>query len=109
MSETTTTTGTTTTTRTEAPTTMPDKDISMAAVPPPTGRKPQGPLPLLIGVTGHRDLREEDLPILETRVGEILADLAARFPHTPVEVLSPLAEGADRLVARAALAQGMRL
>ena len=70
-------------------------------------------LPLVIGVTGHRDLRDEDVPRLEQEVGAILARLRRDFlrndNETPIIVLSALAEGADRLVARVASAQGARL
>jgi hypothetical protein len=70
-------------------------------------------LPLVIGVTGHRDLRDEDLARLEAEVASIIArlrrDYLADDGQTPIIVLSALAEGADRLVARAALAQGARL
>jgi len=61
------------------------------------------PTPLSIGVTGHRYLRAEDLPHLEKSVGEILARLRRESPSAPFLVISPLAEGADRLVARLAL------
>ena len=73
------------------------------------GAAPRGPLPLVVGVTGHRDLRAEDVGALEAQVRTILAGLAARSPHTPLVLLSPLAEGADRLVARVALDLGVRL
>jgi len=70
-------------------------------------------LPLVIGVTGHRDLREQDLPELERQVAAVMADLQhdylGHLGETPIIVLSSLAEGADRLVARVALAQGARL
>jgi len=70
-------------------------------------------LPLVIGVTGHRDLREQDVPQLEREVASIIAglrrDYLGRDGETPIVVLSSLAEGADRLVARVALAQGARL
>jgi hypothetical protein len=70
-------------------------------------------LPLVIGVTGHRDLRDEDLARLEAEVASIIArlrrDYLADDGETPIIVLSALAEGADRLVARVALAQGARL
>jgi hypothetical protein len=70
-------------------------------------------LPLVIGVTGHRDLREQDLPRLEAEVAGIIAGLRRDYleddGETPIIVLSSLAEGADRLVARVALAQGARL
>lgn len=68
-----------------------------------------GPLPIVIGSTGHRDLRPDDIPILEERVRSILVELRERLPHTPIHIISPLAEGADRLVARVALAAGCRV
>ncbi len=70
-------------------------------------------LPLVIGVTGHRDLRDEDLARLEVEVANVIARLRLDYlgpdDETPIIVLSALAEGADRLVARVALAQGARL
>src|SRR5438094_7688168 len=86
----------------------------------PASRLPHGPagpipsaraacLPLVLGITGHRDLRDEDIPGLEAAVKAIFADLQARCPNTPLMLLSPLAEGADRLAARVALDMGVRL
>lgn len=72
-------------------------------------QRASGPLALVIGVTGHRDLRPEDEPRLEEIVRDIFTDLLTRYPHTPIEVLSPIAEGADRLVARVALDLGVHL
>ena len=66
-------------------------------------------IPIIIGVTGHRDLRAEDIPALEQRVGKIFQGLRIQYPNTTLLVLSPLAEGADRLVARVALEQGVQL
>jgi hypothetical protein len=70
-------------------------------------------LPLVIGVTGHRDLRDDDVPRLEAEVARIIAGLRLEYlendSETPIIVLSALAEGADRLVARVALGQGARL
>ncbi len=63
-----------------------------------------GPLPLVIGITGHRDLRAEDVPALETKVRDIFQTMRAKCPHTPLLLLSPLADGADRLAARVARA-----
>jgi hypothetical protein len=60
-------------------------------------------------VTGHRDLRQQDLPALESIVRRILQDLREAHPHTPLLLLSPLAEGSDRLVARVALDVGVRV
>ncbi len=68
-----------------------------------------GPLPLMIGVSGHRDVREQDYPVLRSRLIQIFSELRSKYPSTPLILLSPLAEGADRLTARAALEQGVRL
>ena len=69
--------------------------------------------PLVIGVTGHRDLRDQDVPRLEQEVAAVIAGLRRHYlhgdHHTPIIILSALAEGADRLVARVALAHGAQL
>jgi hypothetical protein len=65
---------------------------------------PQDLVPLVIGVTGHRDLVPGEVPQLRRRVREFLAALRARHPDQPLVVMSPLAEGADRLVAAEARA-----
>jgi hypothetical protein len=61
-----------------------------------------------IGVTGHRKLA--DVAAVEAGVDAALAAIEARFPKEPLRVLSSLAEGADRLVARRVLSRpGARL
>lgn len=66
-----------------------------------------GRIPLVIGVTGHRDLRPEDKETLRAKVSDVLAGLRRDYlndsPHTPIVVLSGLAEGADQLVAEVAV------
>ncbi len=69
----------------------------------------KGPLPLAISVTGHRDLRDQDLPLLEEKIRDVFHEISARYPHTPLLLLSPLAEGADRMAARIGLEFGARL
>ena len=59
--------------------------------------------PLVVGITGHRVLREEDRPALEEKVREILTELRKNYPDTPLILISALAEGADRLAAKVAL------
>ncbi|MEJ2514790.1 MAG: hypothetical protein P8102_06130 [Gammaproteobacteria bacterium] len=61
------------------------------------------PIPLVVGVTGHRDLVPAELPMLRARVEELFDYLESQFPDLPLAALSALAEGADRLVARVAL------
>jgi hypothetical protein len=62
----------------------------------------------ILGVTGHRGrpLPGADLPLLEERVDRVLAGLAELGFQ---ELISPLAEGADRLVAQRALVTGWTL
>ena len=68
-------------------------------------------LPLVIGVTGHRDLRDQDVAKIEQQVAAVIAELRRDYlgseGETPIIVLSALAEGADRLVARVAIAHGV--
>ena len=69
----------------------------------------RGPLPLVIGITGHRDLRKEDDEPLRKAVRAVFDELASDYPHTPMQLISGLAEGADRLVADVALECGIAL
>lgn len=66
-------------------------------------------IPIVIGIAGHRDLRPDDIPGLEQKVVDILGQIKAQYPDSPIMLLSSLAEGADCLVARVALSQGHRL
>ena len=58
---------------------------------------------LVIGVTGHRNLAEAELPHLRTEVQRFFETLHRDFPSLPLKVLSPLATGADQLVASVAI------
>lgn len=66
-------------------------------------------IPVVVGVTGHRDLASEDVAELERTVRRILLSLRESYEHTPLLLISPLAEGADRLVARVGLGLGAEL
>lgn len=65
--------------------------------------------PLMIGVTGHRRLRDADGAALQAQVRRFLVDLQQRYPALPLVLLSPLAEGGDRIAADAAFALGIRV
>lgn len=69
----------------------------------PPRRWHSGQIPLLIGVTGHLELRESDLPALREQIRSALRELMKNCPNTPFAFLTSLAEGADRLVADVAL------
>ncbi len=64
-------------------------------------------IPLLVGVTGHRDIAAEDEAALRAAFGSALQDIADDFPDTPLMVVSALAAGADILSAEEALARGI--
>ncbi len=66
-------------------------------------------LPITLGISGHRDLRAEDREILRKSVRQIIQFIRQHYPNNPLELLSPLAEGADILVAQVALEEKVRL
>ncbi len=66
-------------------------------------------LPLIVGVTGHRHLRREDVPILARAVRGELKKLQKAYPHTPIKLLCSFAEGGDQLCAQEAQRLGIGL
>ncbi|TNF88252.1 MAG: hypothetical protein EP301_05315 [Gammaproteobacteria bacterium] len=59
-------------------------------------------VPLVIGVTGHRDLLYEEQEGIKLRVRGFFEQMRERFPDLPLMVMTPLAEGADRIAAEVA-------
>jgi hypothetical protein len=68
-----------------------------------------GKTPLIFGVSGHRDPLPAAVPEIRAQLQFIFSRFRAVYPDAPFELLSPLAEGADRLVAEVALACGAKL
>jgi hypothetical protein len=68
-----------------------------------------GPLPLIVGVTGHRDLSPGSIGPARDKVREVLVTVRDAHPHTNVHVMTALADGADQLVAELTLELGMHL
>lgn len=70
-------------------------------------------LPLVVGVTGHRDIRPDDVSGLRVEVRKVLDRIRTDYLNgdcdTPLIVMSSLAEGADQLVAQVALESGAGL
>ena len=66
-------------------------------------------VPLIVAVTGHRDLVPDEVPMLREHVSGFLSNLRDEYPDRGVSVMSPLAEGADQLVAEEALRLGIPL
>lgn len=66
-------------------------------------------VPLVVGVTGHRDLRPEDESCLRAEIESVFVEIEGHASGQPLVLLSALAEGADCLVAEIALDRGARL
>lgn len=84
-----------------APRQSPTKTSHMPDDNAPTIARPS--VPIVLGVTGHRDLRDGDDSALRTAVAAILREFRNAYPHTPIVLLSSLAAGADQLAADVAL------
>lgn len=65
--------------------------------------------PLVVGVTGHRNLCAREVGPLRERVRDFFTQLQREFPGLPLVVLDSLAAGGDQLVAEEALETGARL
>ena len=61
-----------------------------------------------MGITGHRNIREQDRGELQKAIRSILLELKSKYGATPLILLSALAEGADRLAAEVALSDEIR-
>ncbi len=59
-------------------------------------------VPLVVGVTGHRDLVAGEQDLLKSRIRDFFASFQNSFPGLPLQIITPLAEGADRLAAEVA-------
>jgi hypothetical protein len=65
--------------------------------------------PLVVAVTGHRDLVAAECDGIRERIRELFMLLGERYPDLPIRLLTPLAEGADQLAAEVALECGVEL
>jgi hypothetical protein len=63
----------------------------------------------IFGVSGHRDTLVEDSPELARQIQTVFDRFRLAQPNACFELLSPLAEGADRLAAEVALRTGIQL
>jgi len=60
-------------------------------------------VPFLIGITGHRDLTDDDQAAVSDTVSDVLRHYQAAMPNTDIALVSGLAIGADQVAAEAAL------
>lgn len=64
---------------------------------------------ILVGITGHRNIHADDIPVLSERLRNELDRIALAHPDASLTLVSGLAEGADRLAAQCALDAGWTL
>ena len=88
------------------PTTTP---AAFTAAPGSAGAARSYAVPLVVAVTGHRDLVAAEQPLIRQRVRDCLLGLRNDYPGRLMSVMSALAEGADQLVAQVALDLDMPL
>lgn len=69
----------------------------------------QGLVKLTVGVTGHRDLCDAEVPALRDQVRAFFSYLDQEFPGLDLQLITPLAEGGDQLVAEVAVELGIPL
>ena len=65
--------------------------------------------PLVIAVTGHRDLVDDEVGEIRMRVRDCFEYLAGQYPDCSLRLLTALAEGADQLAAEVAVDMGVQL
>lgn len=66
-------------------------------------------IPIVIGVTGHRDIEPAAVPAIRKSVRRQLELIKKEYPHSPLVMLNSLAAGADMLCAGEALDLGIEL
>ncbi|GBL03421.1 hypothetical protein [Glaciecola sp. KUL10] len=66
-------------------------------------------LSINVGITGHRDIPNVHKHVLEEAVIKELKRMRTKYPNTTINVLCGLAEGADQIIASAALANNFNV
>lgn len=64
---------------------------------------------LTVGVVGHRQLPDDDVPVLFDRLHQAVGDLQREFPGRSLRMLSSLGPGAEQMMADVALELGIPL
>lgn len=60
-----------------------------------------------IGISGHRDLKRSEMPKYKNSLKNILKKKIEAYPDREVSIITPLAEGADQLLANVAKELGL--
>lgn len=81
----------------------------MSGTDPATSEQGLFRIPLLVGVSGHRDLLPAQMPAIRAEVERLLRQLCDASPDVRPQLLCPMADGADLLVAEVALELGIEI
>ena len=66
-------------------------------------------IPFIISVTGHIDIDEQSLEFAKQELNTLFTQLNNKLSDTPIYLMSALAEGSDRIVAKEALKNKIKL
>ena len=66
-------------------------------------------IPIVVGITGHRDPRPQDLPVQRDLIRKELEKIRSVCPHSDLVLLDSVAAGGDSLCAEVGLALGYHL
>jgi hypothetical protein len=66
-------------------------------------------IPIVLGISGHGDIRAVDLDVLGSRIAEVFNNFRRRYPRSPLRLLTSLAPGADQLGADVANQLGIEI
>ena len=64
-------------------------------------------VPFVVGVTGHRDLLPDQVPVIRAAIRSLFEQLTAAHPGVRIQLLCSMADGADLLAAQVALDLGL--
>ena len=64
-------------------------------------------IPIIIGITGHRNINDQDIQKIKKVVKGQIEDIVFKCPNTPIKLLCCLAKGADQLCAEVAYDLGI--
>jgi hypothetical protein len=64
--------------------------------------------PITFGITGHRDIVDQDIARAKKCIQKVFKSFRERYPNSPIVLITPLAEGADCIAAEMILDQDER-
>ena len=66
-------------------------------------------IPIIVGITGHRQIEENDAEAISSSVSRELSKISTKYPNSEIKILCSMAEGGDTICAKAANKLGIKL